>query len=55
MITEFDLDLGDGHTLHAYDAVSVSRLAPHGVPDLDWFGGINDSGIASLDAGAAGP
>lgn len=35
-------------------AVSVSGLAPYGVPDLDWFGGMNDSGIASLRAALQG-
>ena len=35
-------------------AVSVSGLAPYGVPGLDWFGGMNDSGVASLHAALQG-
>lgn len=35
-------------------AVSISGLAPYGVPDLDWFGGMNASGIASLRAALQG-
>jgi pimeloyl-ACP methyl ester carboxylesterase len=35
-------------------AVSISGLAPYGAPDLDWFGGMNGSGIASLHAALQG-
>lgn len=34
--------------------MSISGLAPYGVPDLDWFGGMNDSGIAALHAALQG-
>src|SRR5258708_22045229 len=37
MITEFDLDLGDGRTLHAYDAGGAGGLAVfwhHGTPNV---------------------
>lgn len=36
-------------------AISVAGLAPHGAEGLDWFGGMNPSGVASLRAALAGP
>ncbi len=36
-------------------AVSVAGLAPYGAVGLDWFGGMNPSGAASLRAALAGP
>jgi pimeloyl-ACP methyl ester carboxylesterase len=35
-------------------AVSVSGFAPYGVPDLDWFAGMNDSDVASVHASLQG-
>ncbi|MGY2894196.1 alpha/beta fold hydrolase [Deinococcus sp. UYEF24] len=35
-------------------AVSMAGLAPYGAEGLDWFGGMNPSGVASLQAALAG-
>ena len=34
LITEFDLTLDDGHTLHAYDTGSLPAFWHHGTPNL---------------------
>jgi pimeloyl-ACP methyl ester carboxylesterase len=34
--------------------VSVASLAPYDAEGLDWFAGMADSGVASLQAAAAG-
>ncbi len=35
-------------------AVSMAGLAPYGAPGLDWFAGMNDGGVTSLQAALAG-
>lgn len=35
-------------------AVSMAGLAPYGAEGLDWFGGMNEAGVASLDAALRG-